>query len=103
MLKNDVDVSDVIEEDGEIIVLQGPDGEEIEFEEVADINLGERFYVILQPVERPDDMGKDEAVVFEVVSGEENDEFVVVDDEDVVDAVFAEYNRVFAEQYSEEN
>ncbi len=86
------------EDDGDIIVLQGPDGEEVEFEEVADINLGEHFYVILQPVERPEDMGKDEAVVFEVVAGEENDEFVVVDDDDIIDAVFAEYNRVYEEQ-----
>lgn len=85
------------EDDGDIIVLQGPDGEEVEFEEVADINLGEHFYVILQPVERPEDMGKDEAVVFEVVAGEENDEFVVVDD-DIIDEVFAEYNRVYEEQ-----
>ena len=86
------------EDEGDIIVLQGPDGEEVEFEEVADINLGEHFYVILQPVERPEDMGKDEAVVFEVVAGEENDEFVVVDDDDIIDAVFAEYNRVYEEQ-----
>ena len=86
------------EEEGDIIVLQGPDGEEVEFEEVADINLGEHFYVILQPVERPEDMGKDEAVVFEVVAGEENDEFVVVDDDDIIDEVFAEYNRVYEEQ-----
>lgn len=86
------------EDDGDIIVLQGPDGEEVEFEEVADINLGEHFYVILQPVERPEDMGKDEAVVFEVVAGEENDEFVVVDDDDIIDEVFDEYNRVYEEQ-----
>ena len=86
------------EDDGDIIVLQGPDGEEVEFEEVADINLGEHFYVILQPVERPEDMGKDEAVVFEVVAGEENDEFVVVDDDDIIDEVFTEYNRLFEEQ-----
>ena len=86
------------EEDDEVIVLQGPDGEEVEFEEIADITLGEHFYVILQPVERLDDMGQDEAVVFEVVSGEENDEFVVVDDDDIIDEVFTEYNRLFEEQ-----
>lgn len=86
------------EEDDEVIVLQGPDGEEVEFEEIADITLGEHFYVILQPVERHEDMGQDEAVVFEVVSGEENDEFVVVDDDDIIDEVFTEYNRLFEEQ-----
>lgn len=85
------------DEDGDVIVLQGPDGEEVEFEEIADITLGEHFYVILQPVERPEDMGQDEAVVFEVVAGEENDEFVVVDDEGVIDAVFTEYNKLYEE------
>lgn len=85
------------EDDGDVIVLQGPDGEEVEFEEIADITLGEHFYVILQPVERPEDMGQDEAVVFEVVAGEENDEFVVVDDDDVIDAVFTEYNKLYEE------
>lgn len=87
-------------DEDDVIVLQGPDGEEVEFEEIADITLGEHFYVILQPVERPDDMGKDEAVVFEVIAGEENDEFVVVDDEDVIDEVFTEYNRLYDEQNS---
>ena len=85
------------EDEGDVIVLQGPDGEEIEFEEIADITLGKQFYVILQPVERPEDMGQDEAVVFEVIAGEENDEFVVVDDEDVIDAVFTEYNKLYEE------
>lgn len=87
-------------DEDDVIVLQGPDGEEVEFEEIADITLGEHFYVILQPVERPEDMGHDEAVVFEVVAGEENDEFVVVDDEDVIDEVFTEYNRLYDEQNS---
>lgn len=87
-------------DEDDVIVLQGPDGEEVEFEEIADITLGEHFYVILQPVERPDEMGLDEAVVFEVIAGEENDEFVVVDDEDVIDEVFTEYNRLYDEQNS---
>ena len=87
-------------DEDDVIVLQGSGGEEVEFEEIADITLGEHFYVILQPVERPEDMGQDEAVVFEVVAGEENDEFVVVDDEDVIDEVFTEYNRLFDEQNS---
>ena len=56
--------------------------------------------VILQPGERPDEMGQDEAVVFEVIAGEDNDEFVVVDDEDVIDEVFTEYNRLYDEQNS---
>ena len=87
-------------DEDDVIVLQGPDGEEVEFEEIADITLGEHFYVILQPVERHEDMGQDEAVVFEVIAGEENDEFVVVDDEDVIDEVFTEYNRLYDEQNS---
>lgn len=87
-------------DEDDVIVLQGPDGEEVEFEEIADITLGEHFYVILQPVERPEGMGQDEAVVFEVIAGEENDEFVVVDDEDVIDEVFTEYNRLYDEQNS---
>ena len=103
MKEDDIILNETDEEDGDIIVLQGPDGEEVEFEEVADINMGEHFYVILQPVERPEDMGQDEAVVFEVVAGEENDEFVVVDDDDTIDAVFAEYNRVYEEQSKNDN
>ncbi len=95
MLKGEKDIDLTEDENDEVIVLQGPDGEEVEFEEIADITLGERFYVILQPAERPEDMGQDEAVVFEVIAGEENDEFVVVDDEDVIDEVFTEYNRLF--------
>ena len=48
----------------DIIVLTTTDGEEIEFVEIAGIKLGDKFYLVLQPVELPEGMDDDEAFIF---------------------------------------
>ena len=86
----------------EIITLVNEAGEEVDFIEVAGIVYGEGFYVILQPVELLEGMGEDEALVFEVIEQEEGNRFDVVLDDDIIDGVFAEYNRLLDEQEAEE-
>jgi len=86
----------------EIITLVNEAGEEVDFIEVAGIVYGEGFYVILQPVELLEGMGEDEALVFEVIEEEEGNRFDVVLDDDIIDGVFAEYNRLLDEQEAEE-
>lgn len=82
------------EPDDDIIRLQTADGEEIEFTEIAGIALDGRFYVILQPVELLDSMGDDEALVFELSRGEEGDQFRLELDDEIIDRVFDEYNKL---------
>ncbi|MBE5741914.1 MAG: DUF1292 domain-containing protein [Clostridiales bacterium] len=86
------------EEVDEVIILKSADGEEIEFEDVASINYEDKFYKILAPVTPVEGMQDDEALVFEVVAvDDENDQFNIVLDEDVIEGVFAIYNQLLEE------
>lgn len=82
----------------DIIVLIGNDGEEIEFVEIAGIAHKGNFYAILQPVKPLEGMAEDEALVFKVILGANGeDRFEVELDDEIIDAVFEEYNRMIEE------
>ena len=81
--------------DDDIITLTTADGEEVDFVEIAGIAHKGKFYAILQPVELLEGMEDDEALVFEVVrNADGSDGFNVVLDDEIIDAVFEEYNRL---------
>ncbi len=86
----------------EIITLVNDAGEEVDFIEIAGILYGDGFYVILQPVELLEGMGEDEALVFQVTEAEDGNKFEMVMDDDIIDGVFEEYNRLLDEQEAEE-
>lgn len=79
----------------DIVTLVGQDGNNIDFVEIAGIAHKGEFYAILQPVELLEGMEDNEAFVFHVSRDENgNDMFNVVFDDEIIDAVFAEYNRL---------
>lgn len=83
----------------DIIVLNSADGEEVEFVEIAGIAYAGNFYAILQPVELLEGMDDDEALVFKVTKDSDgNDNFEIELDDEVLDAVFSEYNRLLDDQ-----
>ena len=83
----------------DIITLTGADGTEVDFVEIAGIALNRNFYVILQPVELIEGMDEDEALVFKVSrNADGSDRFEIELDDDVIAAVFDEYNRLLDEQ-----
>lgn len=84
------------EENEENIILFDADGNECEFEQVALIPYESRVYAILKPVDM-EGIGDDEAFVFEL--SEEDDDCVIdlVEDDDIIDAVFEEYYKLFDE------
>ena len=89
-------------EDDEIVTLTGADGTEIEFVEIADIELDGKLYCILEPVELQE--GEEEAIplVFKVTPTN-NDEanYEIVMDDKIVEAVFDEYDRLIEEAEEE--
>ncbi|MBQ8451415.1 MAG: DUF1292 domain-containing protein [Clostridia bacterium] len=86
------------EDDDDVVTLLSADGEEIDFVEIAGIAYKGSFYAILQPVELLDGMDDDEALVFKVTRGKDGeDKFEIELDDSVIDAVFAEYNRLLDE------
>ena len=91
------------EENDDIITLTSADGEEIDFVEIAGIAYKGNFYAILQPVELLENMDDDEALVFKVtrsISGEDN--FEIELDDEIIDAVFEQYNILLDEAMAEE-
>ena len=73
------------------ITLYNEEGEAIEFEQIALIPLDERDFAILRPVEAPEGMGEDEAYVFAIEEVDGEEDLILVEDDDIVDAVFEEY------------
>ena len=88
----------MMDENDDIITLLSKDGEEIDFVQIAGIALRGNFYAILQPVELLDGMDDDEALVFKVGRNPDgSDSFEIELDDDIIDAVFQEYNRLLDE------
>ena len=82
-----------MEKDDDIITLLTAEGEEVDFMEVAGIALRGNYYVILQPVELSDD----EALVFKVIKSGDQDKFQIELDDEIIDGVFEEYNKLLDE------
>ena len=99
MEKEKVSVFDMIydENNNQDIILYNEKNEPVDFEQIAFIPLEERDFVILRPVKPFEGLAEDEALVFEMV--EENDEqnLVMVVDDEQIDLVFAEYNKLYDE------
>lgn len=90
-------------EDDDIVTLMSADGEEIDFVEIAGIAYNGKMYAILQPVELLDGMDDDEALVFKVTQNRDGeDNFEIETDDDIIDAVFEEYNRLLDEAEEEQ-
>lgn len=87
------------ENDDDIVTLTSASGEEIDFVQIAGINHKGNFYAILQPVELLEGMDDDEALVFKVTrDARGEDHFEIELDDEIIDAVFREYNRLLDEQ-----
>ena len=85
-----------LDNNDEYITLLSANGEEINFVEIAGIAYSGNFYAILQPEELLDGMEADEALVFKVSrNADGSDKFEIELDDEIIDAVFAEYNRLF--------
>lgn len=92
------------EEDDDIVTLRSANGEDIDFVEIAGIAHKGKFYAILQPVNLLEGMNDDEALVFKVSRSENGeDKFEIELDEDIIDAVFQEYNKLYEEAHKEDN
>lgn len=86
-------------DDDSVVTLKSANGEDIQFIEIAGIVHKGNFYAILQPVERMEGLADDEAIVFKVSRAPNGDDsFEIVLDDDIIDAVFAEYDRLYEQE-----
>ena len=89
-----------MDEQDNIIVLNDEDGVSTEFEFLDLVELDGAEYVVLFPVEdAPDDPG--EVVILKVESTEDPDEesYVGVEDQNVLDAVFEIFKEKFKDEF----
>ncbi len=86
------------EKDDSNIVLYDEEEKAVEFEQCAIIPIKEDVYAILKPVKPMKGLGKDEALVFLLEETEEGEQLLtIVEDNDIIDLVFAEYDKLFEE------
>ena len=78
----------------ERVTLTTDEGEDIEFEIVTELALGEDFYALMQPVKPLDGVAEDEALVFRIIETDDGDEYELVIDDDILDGVFESYNNM---------
>ena len=94
-------IEHMVEDDDDVVTLMAANGEEIDFIEIAGIAYRGNFYAILQPVELLDGMDDDEALVFKVTRGKDGeDKFEIELDDAIIDAVFAEYNKLYEDAHN---
>ena len=82
------------------IVLQGDDGEPLEFDQLALIPYNDNLYPILKPRKKLKGVKDTEALVFRIDFVEENEEFYLnyVTDQEVIDATYQLYAKLFEEE-----
>lgn len=93
----------LMEDNDDIVTLLSANGEEIDFVEIAGIAHNGNFYAILQPLQPLEGMADDEGLVFKVTRGEDGeDKFEIELDEEIIDIVFEEYNKLYEANYGAE-
>jgi len=81
------------------IILYDEKEEEVEFEQIAIIPVKEEVYAILKPVKKLEGLEDDQALVFVLEETEEGEELLnIVEDDDIIDIVFDEYDKMFDEK-----
>lgn len=88
-MDKDLEMNEEMEDNGSFITLTDDNGEDVSFEVLDIIEYKEREFAVLLPFEDTED----EVVILEVIAGEdeETDEFISVEDESLLEEVFAEF------------
>lgn len=85
--------------DEDVIQLINEDGETVDFYHVATIEFENNWYVFFEPAEEMEDLDEGEVAVFKLETDEDGEDlFVPIEDEELMDKVFAEYNRLLEEE-----
>ena len=81
-----------MDEDDDIITLYNEERDQDEdFYHLATLDVDDRWFVVLKPVEKLPDIEDDEVLIYEVVEGAEGDVFAAIEDEELQQKVFDEF------------
>ena len=85
------------ENNDENLFLYDENDNAVGFEQVAVIPYCEKVYAILSPVQKIEGVADDEAFVFVIEEIDDEDCIVMVEDNDIIDAIFVEYYKLLDE------
>ena len=88
------------EELDNIIILNDEEGNEVEFEFLDLIEYDGEEYVVLLPVEEADDAGEVVILKLEDTESEDEESYVSVDDEEVLNKVFEIFKEKFKDDFN---
>ena len=81
-----------MDEDDDIITLYNEERDQDEdFYHLATLDVDDRWFVVLKPVEKLPDIEDDEVLIYEVVEVAEGDVFAAIEDEELLQKVFDEF------------
>lgn len=94
-IENELDEFD--EENENYITLTDDNGEDVSFEILDTVEYKERLFAVLLPFESEED----EVVILEILPAEdpEYDDFVSVEDENLLNEVFEEFKKAHADEF----
>lgn len=98
------DSEEIGEQDEDIVTLynEARDCDE-EFYHLATLDLEDKWFIVLKPVEKLPDIADDEVLIFQIEEDKDgNDVFLPIEDEKLLDRVFAEFDKEmckFAEEH----
>ena len=94
MKKNPIDAILDPKDNGPVTLYDAHDNG-IEFEQICLIPIKKQIYCILRPVEKMKGLADDEALVFQIHSGEDReDSLILITNQKIIDAVFNEYYKL---------
>ena len=101
-MKEDENLNVPDEELDNIVVLNDENGEEVSFEFLDIIELDGEEYVILLPIEDEDTDDAGEVVILRIedTENEEEESYVSVDDENVLNKVFEIFKEKFKDEFN---
>ena len=81
-----------MDEDDDIITLYNEERDvDEDFYHLATLDVDDKWFVVLKPVEKLPDIEEDEVLIYEVQEGYDGDIFVAIEDEDLLQKVFDEF------------
>ena len=92
-----IENEEIEDENENYITLTDDNGEEVSFEVIGDVEYQERYFAVLLPFDEEDDG----VVILEIMPSddEETGEFLSIDDEELLQAVFEKFKKEYSGEY----
>lgn len=85
-----------------VTLIDEENGKEVDFDLLLTFSYEGKRYAALQPLEKVEGVEEDEVVLLEIVKEGEEESYRSIDNEILLDEVFAEFQELFDEEEAEE-